>query len=212
MAYDLEEQEKIDALKAWWERYGTVCMAVVLAAVAAFAGWRGWQWYESHQASQAMGYYEALEAAAGQQGDDAVARIKAASTALRDEYSSSGYAARGVLVAAWALQERKDLDGAREQLEWLVRDGAVPAIQAVARLRLAGVLLAQKQYEPALAQLQGAAPEGFAALYADRRGDVLAAQGHADQAIQAWRDALKAFGTDPAAQIVQLKIDALNGA
>ena len=24
MAYDLEEQEKLDAIKAWWARYGTV--------------------------------------------------------------------------------------------------------------------------------------------------------------------------------------------
>jgi predicted negative regulator of RcsB-dependent stress response len=156
-----------------------------------------------------MGYYEALESAAGQQGDDAVARIKAASTALRDDYARSGYTARGVLVAAWALQQRKDLDGAREQLQWLASDKADPAFQAVARLRLAGVLLAQKQYGPALDQLKGTAPDGFAALYADRRGDILAAQGQKSQAKQAWEDALKALGTDSAAQIVQLKIDAL---
>ncbi|CAM5793324.1 YfgM family protein [Castellaniella caeni] len=212
MAYDLEEQEKIDALKAWWDRYGTFGMVLVLAVVLAFGGWRGWQWYASHQAGQAMGYYEALESAAGQSGDDAVARIKAASSALRSDYASSGYAARGVLVAAWALQQRNDLDGAREQLEWLVRDKSAPALQAVARLRLAGVLLAQKQYDPALAQLQGTAPDGFVGLYADRRGDVLAAQGHVQQAVEAWKEALKALGADPAAQIVQLKIDALNGA
>lgn len=209
MAYDLEEQEKLDALKAWWERYGTASMALLLAIVVAFAGWRGWQWYQAHQAGQAMGYYEALESAAGQQGDDAVARIKAASTALRDDYARSGYTARGVLVAAWALQQRKDLDGAREQLQWLVSDKADPAFQAVARLHLAGVLLAQKQYGPALDQLKGKVPDGFAALYADRRGDILAAQGQKPQARQAWEDALKALGTDPAAQIVQLKIDAL---
>jgi predicted negative regulator of RcsB-dependent stress response len=209
MAYDLEEQEKLDALKAWWERYGTASMALLLAIVVAFAGWRAWQWYQSHQAGQAMGYYEALESAAGQQGDDAVVRIKAASMALRDDYARSGYTARGVLVAAWALQQRKDLDGAREQLQWLVSDKADPAFQAVARLRLAGVLLAQKQYQPALDQLKGTAPDGFAALYADRRGDILAAQGQKPQAKQAWEDALKALGTDPAAQIIQLKIDAL---
>lgn len=212
MAYDLEEQEKLDAIKAWWERYGTLSMVLVLAVVAAFAGWRGWQWYASHQASQAMGYYEALETAAGQSGDESIARIKAASTALRADYPSSGYTARGVLVAAWALQDQKDLDGAREQLEWLVRDGSAPALQAVARLRLAGVLLAQQQYEPALAQVQDTAPAGFAGLYADRRGDILAALGKLDQATKAWHEALIAFGADPAAQIVQLKIDALTGA
>lgn len=211
MAYDLEEQEKIDALKAWWDRYGTMLVGLTFAVVAAFAGWRAWQWYESHQAGQAMGYYEALESAAGQQGPDAVARIKAASKALRDDYAGSGYAARGVLVAAWALQERKDLDGAREQLEWLVKDNDAAALQAVARLRLAGVLLSQKQYGPALEQLQGSPPAGFDALYADRRGDILAAQGQKPAAIEAWDSALKALGADPAAQIVQLKIDALKG-
>ncbi|CAM5222833.1 Ancillary SecYEG translocon subunit OS=Castellaniella defragrans OX=75697 GN=HNR28_001923 PE=3 SV=1 [Castellaniella defragrans] len=209
MAYDLEEQEKLDALKAWWERYGTASMVLLLAIVLAFAGWRGWNWYQSRQAEQAMGYYEALETAANQQGEDAVARIKAASTALRDNYGRSGYTARGVLVAAWALQQRKDLDGAREQLQWLVKDKSVPAIQAVARLRLAGVLLAQKQYEPALEQLKGTAPDGFSALYADRRGDIFAAQGQKQQARQAWDEALKSLGADPAAQVVQLKIDAL---
>ena len=212
MAYDLEEQEKLDALKAWWDRYGTLTMALICAVLLVVAGWRGWQWYQGHQADQAMGYYEALEAAASQQGEDAVTRIKAASTALRDDYADSGYAARGVLVAARALQQRGDLDGAREQLEWLVRDSASPEIQAVARLRLAGVLLTQNNYDSALAQLQGTAPAGFAGLYADRRGDILAAQGQHEPAVQAWKEALTALGADPAAQIVQLKIDALNGA
>ncbi|MGB3835194.1 YfgM family protein [Castellaniella sp.] len=212
MAYDLEEQEKIDALKAWWERYGTFLMVLVLAVLAAFAGWRGWQWYSGHQAGQAMGYYEALTTAASQPGEDSVVRIKAASAALRDDYASSGYAARGVLVAAWALQERKDLDGAREQLQWLAQDHSAPALQAVARLRLAGVLLAQKQYAAAQDQLKGDIPAGFEGLYADRRGDIYAAQGDTKQAVEAWNQALKMFGADPAAQIVQLKIDTTNGA
>lgn len=212
MAYDLEEQEKIDALKAWWDRYGTLTTALVLAVAIAVAGWRGWQWYESHQAGQAMGYFEALESAANQSGEEAMARIKAASSALRDDYPASGYASRGVLIAAWALQQRGDLEGAREQLEWLARDKSDPALQAVARLRLAGVLLAQQQYEPALAQLQGTPPAGFAGLYLDRQGDILAAQGQTEQALQAWKDALASLGADPAGQVVQLKIDALNGA
>lgn len=211
MAYDLEEQEKLDALKAWWERYGTLCMVLALVVVAGFAGWRGWQWYQGHQSSQAMGYFEALEAAADQKGDDAVARIKAASTTLREEYAGSGYTSRGVLVAARALEQRGDLEGAREQLQWLIGDKTDPALAPVARVRLAGVLLEQKHYDDALALLEGKAPDGFAGLYADRRGDILAAQGKHDAALEAWRDALKVLGTDPTAQIVQLKIDALSG-
>lgn len=212
MAYDLEEQEKIDALKAWWERYGTIIMALVFAVVASIAGWRGWQWYQSHQATQAMGYFEALETAASVQGDESSARIKAASQALRDNYTKSGYTGRGVLLAAWALQQQNELDAAREQLEWLVQQRSTPELQAVARLRLAGVLLAQEQYDAALEQVGDKVPAGFAALYADRQGDILAAKGNREQAVQAWTRALQSLGADPAAQIIQLKIDALNGA
>src|SRR3546814_8557467 len=140
MAYDLEEQEKLDALRAWWERYGTLCAVLVFVVVAAIVGWRGWQWYQGHQASQAMGYFEALEGAAGQKGDDAVARIKAASQTLRSDFAKSGYTPRGVLVAAQALQARSELAGAREQLEWLVKNSSDAALIPLAKLRLAGVL------------------------------------------------------------------------
>lgn len=211
MAYDLEEQEKLDALRAWWDRYGTVLVVLIFVAVAAIVGWRGWQWYQGHQASQAMGYFEALEGAAGQEGEDAVARIKAASDTLRSDFTDSGYTPRGVLLAAQALQARGDLDGAREQLEWLIANSADAAFVPLARLRLAGVLLEQQQYDAALAQLADA-PASFAGLYADRKGDILLAQGKSDEARSAWEIALKELGADPVTQIIQLKIDALGGA
>lgn len=212
MAYDLEEQEKLDALKAWWEQYGTLITVLVFVVVAAFAGWRAWQWYESHQADQAMGYYEALESAASQSGDDSVARIKAASEALRSDFKGSGYTDRGVLIAAWALEKRADLDDAKKQLQWLVDSGKSSGIQAIAKLRLAGLLLDEEKYDEALKLVDGKPETGFEALYADRKGDVYVALGKHHEALTAWQTALQAFGDDPAAQIVQLKIDALNGA
>jgi len=211
MAYDLEEQEKIDALRAWWDRYGTLCVSLVLVVLAVFGGWRGWQWYQSHEANKAMGYFEALEAATSQQGEEAVNRIKAASATLRADFPKSGYTSRGLLVAAEALRARKDLDGAREQLEWLSRNSKDAGLAPLAKLRLAGILLEQKNYDAALSQLADP-PAAFAGLYADRRGDILAAQGKASEARAAWQEALKTLGADPLSQVIQLKIDALGGA
>ena len=39
MAYDLEEQEQLATLKAWWKQYGNLVTWVVIAALAAYAGW-----------------------------------------------------------------------------------------------------------------------------------------------------------------------------
>jgi predicted negative regulator of RcsB-dependent stress response len=131
---------------------------------------------------------------------------------LRSDYPNTGYASRGVLVAAQALQAQNDTAGAREQLEWLAAQNKQTALQPVAKLRLAGLLLDQKEYDAALAQLKDP-PAPFAALFADRRGDVLAAQGKTQEARAAWQSAIDGLSTSSSlASVVQLKLDALSGA
>ncbi|MAO50877.1 MAG: hypothetical protein CML16_08380 [Pusillimonas sp.] len=209
MAYDLEEQEKLDAIRQWWERYGTLIVTVLVVIAASFAGWRGWQWYETNQARQAMGYFEALETAAtAQSNDESLARVRAASETLREDFPKSGYASRGALVAARVLQDQKDYSGASEQLNWVIEESGDAALVPLARLRLAGVLLEQKEYDAALNALDDSS-EAFVGLYADRRGDIFAAQGKLDEARQSWQSAVEALGDDPMAQIIELKIDAL---
>ena len=208
MAYDLEEQEQIDQLRAWWSKYGTLVSTGLLIAVIILGGWRGWQWYQNHQSGQARGYFEALEEATRQTGDESVARINAAMKTLRDEYAATDYAARGALVASAALQTRDQIPAARAQLEWLAQSKNI-ALVPVAKLRLAGLLVDQKEYEAALAQLKDA-PAAFAGLFDDRRGDILAAQGKGSEARDAWKKALEALGpASPLAPVVKLKIDAL---
>ena len=208
MAYDLEEQEQIDQLRAWWGKYGTFVSTGLLIAVIILGGWRGWQWYQNHQSSQARGYFEALEEATRQTGDESVARINAAMKTLRDDYAATDYAARGALVASAALQTLDQIPAARAQLEWLAQSKN-PALVPVARLRLAGLLVDQKDYDAALAQLNDA-PAAFSALFDDRRGDIFAAQGKSAEARDAWKKALEAMGpSNPLAPVVKLKIDAL---
>jgi len=49
MALDLEEQEQLAELKAWWKQHGNLIVATVLAAALTFAGWQGWRWYQAGQ-------------------------------------------------------------------------------------------------------------------------------------------------------------------
>ena len=48
-----EDQERIDGLKAWWEKYGTA-ITIVLAVMLATAGaMKAWNYYQQQQAQQA---------------------------------------------------------------------------------------------------------------------------------------------------------------
>jgi predicted negative regulator of RcsB-dependent stress response len=60
MALDLEEQEQVAELKAWWKQHGNFIVTVILAAALAFAGWQGWRWYSANQAAQAAALFDTL--------------------------------------------------------------------------------------------------------------------------------------------------------
>lgn len=206
MAYDLEEQEQLAQLKAWWDKYGTATLGLLSLALVIVLGWQGLNWYDNSQAQQSRGYYDALERAAAQEGADSGPRIQAAMQTLQNEFPKTDYAARAALVAANALVRRNELDAAMAPLTWLAGSSHV-ALAPVARLRLAGILLDQGKYDEALAEL-ATPPDSFKALYADRRGDILAAQGKREQALEAWREAVQLLGpSDALTNVVQLKID-----
>ena len=183
---DLQEQEQLDQLKAFWNQYGNLITWVLILALGAFAAWNGWQWYQRDQAVKAAALYDALERSAQAKEAD---RIASRFADLRDKFGRTPYAAQGALLAAKVQAEAGQADAAKATLTWAAESAADDAVKALARLRLAGLLLDAKQYDEALKQLDGAAVPGMAPLVADRRGDVLAAQGKAEEAAAAWRQA-----------------------
>ena len=53
MAYNLEEQESIDNLKGWWEKWGTPVLVVITLACVGVAGYNGWKWWNHRQTAKA---------------------------------------------------------------------------------------------------------------------------------------------------------------
>jgi len=85
-------------------------------------------------------------------------------------------------------------------------------LKEIARLRLAAVELDEKQYDEALKTLDAKTDDAFAAIYADLKGDVLAAAGKVPDARTAYQVALSKL--DPKSgyrTYVQAKLDALGG-
>jgi predicted negative regulator of RcsB-dependent stress response len=105
----------------------------------------------------------------------------------------------GNLIAARVAFDANDLPTARTQLQWVMDSGRDDELKHVARIRLAGIMLDQKQFDDALKLLDAAHPAEFDAQYGDRRGDVLYAMGKLAEAREAWQKALSAAG--PAATL-----------
>ena len=207
--YDLDEQERLDELKAWWKRWGNLVMIGLAVAIAAAAGWRYWQNHTMTQSLEAAAVYEKLTQSFA--ANDAKA-AREAGAMLIDKYEDTAYAPRAALLLAKLNVGAKDVKSAQAQLEWAAANSKEPAVRDLARLRLAGVQLDQKQYDAALKTLSGSHSDAFAFRFHDLKGDVLLAQGKQADARAAYQAAFGKMDKDnPYRNIVELKLDALGG-
>jgi len=209
MAYDLEEQEQIETLKAWWKRYGNLLTWMLIAALAAYAGWSGWNYYQRAQAGQAAQLYDGIGKAVTAKDTPRVLR---AAADMRQKFGRTAYAEMAALTAAKSAFDANDLAGAKANLQWVIDNGRDEEYQAIARIRLAGILLDEKSYDEGLKVLAADVPAPFAGAVADRRGDLLMAQNKVDEARTAYQEALrKSDAKSPGRQLIQLKLDAIGG-
>lgn len=205
--YDLEEQEKISALKAWWDQYGNIVSAIVTALCVTIIAVQGWRWYTRAQAEKAAVLYTAISQAAQSSAND---KAKDAGAQLLDKYPSSAYAPRGALLLAKIAIDAGDRAQAKTHLQWVVDHASEDELKQIARIRIAYVLLDEKAYDEALRTLDAKHDEQMDGIYADVKGDILSAAGKPSEARAAYQEALTKL--DPKGQqrtLVQLKLDSL---
>lgn len=210
---DLEEQEQLDQLKSFWKQYGNLITWTVTLALALFAGWNAWLYWQRDQGAKASGFYDELDRAAAAGDAEKTTR---AFTDLKDRFGRTLQAQQGALLAAKVQAEKGQNDAALGTLGWLADNAAEDELRTVARLRAAGLLMDQKKYDEAAKQLdaaqQGKARE-FDALIADRRGDLLAAQGKTADAVAAYQTAYKAMDSkNDYRTLVEAKLTAFGAA
>lgn len=208
-AYDLEEQEKLEDLKAWWRQWGNTISGVVIAVCVGVIAVQGWRWWSAQQAEKASVLYNAVSAAA--RSND-VAKAKDAMTQLSEKYGGTAYAPRAALVLASTLHEAGDKAGAKAQLASVIDRDSEPELKEIARVRLAALLMDEKQYDEALRTLDAKHDAAFDGIYADMRGDILAAAGRNSEARTAYQNALARIDPkSPYRGYVQVKLDSLGG-
>lgn len=205
--YDLEEQEKIDGLKSWWEAYGTLVIVIMAILVAGMGGQQAWKYYQTQQIEQAAELYASLLQV---DASDDPKKISDAAHLLMEGFPASGYAARAALISARASFEAGDVQNAKSRLQWTLDNTKEEELKDLVRLRLAGILLDERKYDDAVRLLDTKHGASFDGLYADLKGDVLTSAGKVPEARAAYQVALEKLtkkGTYHS--IVQMKLDAL---
>ena len=213
MAYDLEEQEKLDELKAWWAKYGNLVAGLVVIIALGIAGTNGWSAYQGRQNAQAGAVYDQLQKAVA--AKDTI-HVRETTAMLLDQYARTPYAEMAALVAAHFNVSSGDLKTAKAQLQWTLDHASDESYKWIAKLRLAGIQLDEGTPDVALATLSGKVPATFEIAFADRRGDVYVVMNKPEEARKEYQSALDKIAlpdADPGQtgykQVLELKVDAL---
>ncbi len=204
---DLEEQEQLDDLKAFWKKYGNLISWVLVLALGGYAAWNGWNYYLRDQGAKAGAMYDEIDRAAVALDSDRATRVF---DDMKARYPRVVFTQQAGLLAARVAAEKGQYDAARASLGWVADSSGDAEYRAVARLRLAGLLLDLKRYDEALKQLDGIDGAEFSALAADRRGDILLAEGKSEDAKAAFQKAWSAM--DPKVdyrRLVEAKLNLL---
>ena len=204
---DLEEQEQLDELKHFWKRWGDLITWVLIVVLGAYAAWNGWQVWSTKQAAQAAALYDTVERSA-MTGD--VSLLDRSVADIEDKFASTTYAHQAALLAARVYQDKDRTSDAKKQLQWVIDKASDEGYVAMARLRLAGMLIQENAYDAARQQLTAQVPTAFAPLMADRLGDLAVLESKPEQALQHYKAAWKGF--EPNAdyrRLVAVKLAAL---
>lgn len=208
MAYDLEEQESLDQLKAWWEKWGNLTLSIITIGCLIFAAYNGWNWYQRYQGNKATVAYVSLQNAYVQNDEK---NIKSLADGLMKEYPSHVFASLAGLMKATVEHRAGNLEAARDALNWVLNEGGHGEYSVLARVRLAGVELDAKDPKKALEIMKSIGmPESETAVVQDRLGDVYLALGEVENARTSWNKAIEADrNSGEMLALLSLKLQAL---
>jgi predicted negative regulator of RcsB-dependent stress response len=216
MPLDLEEQEKLDQLKAFWQKYRNLITGVLTAALFAYAAYSGYQWWRTSQASAASQLYETMVSAINKGDKDQTLR---AADDLQKQFAGTPYAAMSSLVAAKIASDAGDSAKAMAYLRWATKNASDQGYLALAKLRLTAQLIEQgseKDFAEADIILNEKPVSGFEALWLERRGDWYLSQKKTAEARKSYEAAwvqlnqVKEF-PEEARRLLKVKLDAVGG-
>ncbi|MEA1064345.1 YfgM family protein [Erwinia sp. HR93] len=202
--YD-NENEQVDAIKRFFAENGKALAVGVVLGIGALLGWRYWNSHQSESArTTSLVYDKAISA---------ISAEKPATLEAVDKFvdeNQNNYGALAALNLARQYVDTQALDKAAATLQKGVTATKDSQLQALLNLRLARVLVQQKQADAALKTLETIKGEGWTAMVADMRGEALLSKGDKQGAREAWSQGVNSGASPALREMMQMKINNLS--
>jgi predicted negative regulator of RcsB-dependent stress response len=191
MADDIiDAHEQSERARQWLQQNGSSIVMGILLGLAVLLGWQRWQQSSVDHRADAYLKFDELQAAIDK-GDGELADNLVQD--LRKNFSDTPHAGLAAMKLAEFQLKAGKLPEAESSLRFVTENVKSEAIQSIAAMRLARVLLGRGEAQKALDALKAAAGDAFTAEREQIRGDALLAMGKNDDALKAYDAALAAM-------------------
>ena len=213
MAEHLSEEEQIEAIKAWWQENWLLIVVPVVLLTVGYGSWSFYQHNKESTARSASDEYQLLLSELEKGGDkpssEQISKIRDKATIIAGKYSDSLYADMSNMILARFDVEQGNLDGAESRLRTVVKNAATEAMESLAKVRLAKVLIDQEKLDEALTLVASTDQEAYKAQFAETRGDAFYVKGDMGAARTAYEEAMANLSAQGQARrnLIQLKLN-----
>lgn len=193
------DEEKAEALKAWWRSNG---ISVAAGVALTFAGMFGWNYYQESKLTSAEGASK-IFAELNKEGADPAAVVEK----INKAYGGSVYASLASLNAAKSSCEDGKNDACIDLLK-SATESPQDSVATIAKIRLARTLISTGKLDEAQSILSSGMPKAYDSLVSELNGDIHYAKKEFKQAREAYDKAIdSATGQDT--RLLQMKRDDL---
>lgn len=201
--------EEIETLKKFWSEYGNSLVAGVIIGLAALFGFKYWQKTTAEKAIAASNLYTELMGAVAQ---NQAGPAREYADKLIADFEKTPYAGKAALMLARMDFDAGDREGAEKNLRLAMEQAREDGVRHAARLRLARMLADRGDLDGAMKLAEQKDAGGFAAEYAELRGDILLAKGDRQAARAAYQEAVRETRPQsPYLPYLNMKLDDLGG-
>lgn len=203
----LTEQEQIQQLKNWVKQYGLTVLLGILIALLISSGWRYWQYRHNKMLRHASAVFDEMIAMRAQNN---VKSTVIQAKKLVSHYPKTPYADMAAMMLARDATVNQNYDEAINQLNWVIGHSKNSAMQEIARIRIARILIAEKKPDDAIDLLKNVSNKSFMGLADEVRGDAYLARNDVVSARKAYQQALEEIpDAEVSRPILEMKFDNL---